>query len=148
MSLLSAIGPRIIGLLFLIAAVSKLTHPATSENALIAIGLSPLWAVNVIFVVTVLEVYLSFLLLFEKDLRFSLVASMSLMTVFVIFTFYLSTMANPPSCGCLGLARIFESSRYEAFGSLVRNCLILWLLKICLDRRFPPSLIANNQSFA
>jgi hypothetical protein len=30
------------------------------------------------------------------------------------FLWYLSTLANPPSCGCLGLTGMFDSSRHDA----------------------------------
>jgi hypothetical protein len=45
----------------------------------------------------------------------------------------LSMLANPPSCGCMGLTQLFKSNKHNAVFGLLRNCVILWLLKGAYD---------------
>ena|SRR5437879_2751104 len=57
---------------------------------------------------------------------------------------YLSTLAHPPSCGCLRLTGIFKSRKQEALFGLFRNCLILWSLKLAYDYYFPRTLVTSD----
>lgn len=61
----------------------------------------------------------------------------TLVLVFSLFLFYLSTMAAPPSCGCLGLTGAFSSGRQGARLGLARNCVILWLMRVAYNQLFP-----------
>ena len=77
------------------------------------------------------------LLLLRWDLKFALGVTTGLMLVFTVFLWYLSTLAHPPACGCLGLTGLFENSRAEALLGVARNCLILWALKWAYDAYYP-----------
>ncbi len=134
-SVLRAI-PRLVGLLFLCAAIDKLIYPAQAITALEALRLQQAWADAMIFGTIALELYLGLILLLHVDLKWGLAASMVLMFVFVLFMWYLSMQATPPSCGCLGLTHLFNSAKHEALFGLLRNCVILWLLKLAYDHYF------------
>lgn len=70
---------------------------------------------------------------------------MGLMFLFVVFMWYLSMTTKPPSCGCLGLTKIFSSTKQEALFGLARNCAILWLLKWSYDYYFSASAAAETK---
>ena len=70
------------------------------------------------------------------------------MLVFAGYLWYLSTLANPPSCGCLGLTGIFENSRNEALLGLARNFTILWAMKWSYDRHFQDANARVNRLHA
>jgi len=86
-----------------------------------------------IVVVTILELYLAVILLLRINVRYGLIVSMGVMFLFSIFLWYLTTIAHPPSCGCMGLTAVFKSNRHNALLGLFRNCVILWLLKLAYD---------------
>lgn len=125
--------PRLVGLIFLYAASSKLLYPAQAIGALESLGFRYVWADGLVFGVIALELYLGLILLLHVDLKWGLSASMGLMFLFVVFMWYLSAKTKPPSCGCLGLTHIFNSTKQEAFFGLLRNCVILWALKLSYD---------------
>src|SRR5947208_361822 len=93
--------PRLVGLLFVYAAVSKLVYPAQAIATLGALGVPYTWANAVVFGIISIEVYLGLILLLHLDLKWGLSAAMGLMFFFVVFMWYLSTRTKPPSCGCL-----------------------------------------------
>lgn len=128
--------PRLVGLVFLYTAISKLFHPAHAIAALESLGLRYGKAEAVVFAVITLEFYLGLILLFHVDLKWGLAASTGLMFLFAVFLWYLSTKSKPPSCGCMGLSTIFKSAKQEAWFGLARNCAILWLLKRSYDYYF------------
>ena len=129
--------PKIIGAIFLFAGGYKLLLPGQATMALESLDFPYGLANAIVFGVTVLEVHLGVLLICEIDLRFALVVSTAVMFVFTVYLWYLSTLAHPPSCGCLGLTGIFKSRKQEALFGLFRNCLILWALKLSYDYFFP-----------
>jgi len=71
--------------------------------------------------------------MFKLDLKYGLWAATGVLFAFTVFLWYLSTLANPPSCGCLGLTGLFKSNRADALFGIVRNVVILWLLKFAYD---------------
>jgi hypothetical protein len=73
-----------------------------------------------------------------------MILSTALVFVFTGYLFYRSTLAHPPSCGCLGLTGIFQNSRHEALLGLARNFLILWLIKWSYDRHLPISRVGSK----
>jgi len=85
-------------------------------------------AILTILAVTIVELYLGIILVAKVDLKYGLGLTTALVFVFAVFLCYLSTLANPPSCGCMGLTAVFESNRHNAIFGLFRNCVILWLL--------------------
>lgn len=125
--------PKLIGFLFLYAGVHKLFWPGQATMGLETIGFSKSLAAAAVILALIVELYLGTLLLAGIDLRYAMSASIALMLLFTGYMFYLSTLAHPPSCGCLGLTGIFNSSRHEAVFGLLRNCIILWLLKLAFD---------------
>lgn len=130
-------APLFVGMLLLWSGLFKLLLPAEAIAALGVAGMPHSLADYSVGTVTVIELYLGFILIFKLDLKAGLALASGLFLVFTIFLSYLATLANPPSCGCLGLTAIFESSRQNALFGLVRNCLILWLLKGAYDHYFP-----------
>lgn len=132
--------PKLIGLLFIFSAGSKLLFPGQATMGLESLEL-PYWlAKSIVASLIVIEFYLGILLVGNIDLRFALILSTALMFIFTAYMWYLSTLANPPSCGCLGLNGIFKSTKHEALFGLLRNCLLLWILKVAYDYHFPRSI--------
>jgi hypothetical protein len=125
--------PRIVGLLFLYTGTYKLLYPGQAATAHETLGLSQGVASAFVVGALISELYLGTTLLLSIDLRFAIGASMVLMLLFTGYMFYLSTLAHPPSCGCLGLTGIFTSSKHAALFGLFRNCAILWALKFACD---------------
>src|SRR5947208_13757621 len=97
------LAPSLIGILLLYAGIYKLVHPGEATYALRALSLSHNLATGIVIASTAFELYLGLVLLLKKDLRFALVATTMLFFMFTAFLWYLATLANPPSCGCLGL---------------------------------------------
>ena len=130
--------PRLVGLLFVYAAISKLIYPTQATAALESLGFQYVWADAMVFGTIMLELYLGLILLLHIDLQWGLSASMGVMFLFAVFLWYLSMTTKPPSCGCLGLTTIFTSAKHEALFGLFRNCAILWALKLSYDYYFRP----------
>ncbi len=129
--------PALIGLLFLYSSLAKMGHPGQATMALESLEIPYALAKWTIAGVTALELYLGVLLLLRWDLKFALGVTTGLMLIFTVFLWYLSTLAHPPACGCLGLTGLFENSRAEALLGVARNCLILWALKWAYDAYYP-----------
>jgi hypothetical protein len=125
--------PLLVGLLFLYSGLSKLLWPGHAVMALVSFDLPLVWADWLVYALVITELYLGAMLVLRIDLRLTLSLSMGLMFCFVAFMWYLSTLANPPACGCLGLTGIFESTRHEAIFGLLRNVTLMVLLKIAYD---------------
>jgi len=125
--------PALVGLVFVYSAVYKLFYPGQSTAALISLGFGGAAATVTIIAVTILELYLGTILLLKLDLKFGLAVSMGIMFPFSLFLWYLTTIAHPPSCGCMGLTAVFKSDKHNALLGLFRNCVLLWLLKLAYD---------------
>lgn len=134
--LISKHVPTLLGILFLYSGSFKLLFPGEAVFALEALELGHNLANVAVVAVTVLELYLGVILLFKIDLKYGLSAAMGLMFAFTVFLWYLSTLANPPKCGCLGLTGLFNSNKEAALFGLFRNVLILWALKLSYDYHF------------
>ncbi len=125
--------PILVGLLFIYSGFYKLLYPGEATMALVALDLPERLAIVMIATVTAVELYLGIILLFKLDLKYGLWAATGVMFAFTLFLWYLSTLANPPACGCLGLTGLFKSSRADALFGVGRNVVILWLLKFAYD---------------
>jgi len=136
--------PRVLGALFVYAGIYKLLFPGEATTALESLGVRTWLVTSIVVSVLVAELYVGTLLLMNADLKFSLLFSTAIMFVFSGYLFYLSTLAHPPSCGCLGLSGIFKSSKQEAIWGLARNCIILWALKVAYESRFGNNLRAGE----
>jgi len=88
--------PTIVGRLFLYSGVYKLFYPEQATAALLSLDVKIGVAIFTIISVTIVELYLGFILVLKIDLRYALVASMGVLFVFSVFLCYLSTLAHPP----------------------------------------------------
>lgn len=125
--------PILFGGLLMVSGSYKLVHPGEANYALMSLGAPRLAGAATIAAITALELYLGCILLLRIDVRYALIVSTALMLAFTAFLWYLSTLAHPPACGCLGLTGMFKSTRHDALFGLVRNCLILWGLRLSYD---------------
>ena len=135
--ILSRFGSLLVGSLLLYAGVYKLLFPTELTAALITIGFPDRIASSVVVALTILELHLGVILVLKINLRSGIRAATALILMFSIFLSYLCIMADPPSCGCMGLAGVFHSNRHNALLGLLRNCVALWLLKGAHDYYFP-----------
>ncbi len=135
--LLLRITPRVVGLILLWAGAYKMLFPAQAVMGLEALELQRWFAESLVYCAIVFELYLGSLLFFKVDLRLAMRLAFGLMFVFTTYLFYLSTLANPPSCGCLGLTGIFKSNKHQALFDLARNVVILWALVLSYRYHFP-----------
>lgn len=125
--------PTLIGVLFIYSGIYKLVSPGEATMALVSLELPEWLAIVTIAAATAVELYLGIILLFKVDLKYGLWMATGLIFAFTVFLWYLSTLANPPSCGCLGLTGLFKSNRADALFGVGRNVVILWLLKFAYD---------------
>src|SRR6266705_2660968 len=125
--------PAVVGLLFVYSGLYKLLYPAQATGALLSLDVNSGLATVTIIAVTIVELYLGTILLLRIDLKYGLAVSMGVMFLFSVFLWYLTTIAHPPSCGCMGLTAVFKSNKHNALLGLFRNCVILWLLKLAYD---------------
>ena len=131
--------PTLLGLLFLWAGLYKLLFPGQATMSLETVGVSNPLAKGLVAATIIAELYLGIILVWRLDLKFGLGASMALMLGFTAYLWYLSTLADPPKCGCLGLTGMFNSSKHETLFGVFRNCVILWALKLTMDYHFKPT---------
>lgn len=136
--------PTLIGILFVYSGILKLLHPAEAQYAIESLEVGHSLARGIITAVTIVELYLGVILIFKIDLRYAMIVATALVFAFAVFLFYLSTLAHPPKCGCLGLTRFFESNKAEALLGLFRNCVILWSLKLSYAHLFGEPLNPSN----
>lgn len=122
-------APALVGALLVYSGLYKAIHPGEATLAVVALGAPISLATIAIGGLTCLELWLGIVLIVGVNRQVALWAATGLMLSFSIFLFYLSTMAHPPACGCLGLTGAFSSTRQAALFGLGRNCVILWLLR-------------------
>src|SRR5262249_28961551 len=105
--------------------------------ALVVVGLPYSAARILIIAVTIAELYLGTVLALRTDLKLAMMCATGLLLAYTAFLWYLSTLAHPPSCGCLGLTGLFKSNKQAAVLGLGRNCLLLWMLRASYSYYFP-----------
>lgn len=132
--------PIALGLLFLYSGLSKALSPGAATHALRAVDVPRSLAEGIVVGVTILEIYLGIILLLRKDLRYGLAMVTGLLFAFTVFLWYLSTLAHPPSCGCMAITGIFKSNKHNAIVGIFRNCVLLYLGKVAHDYYFKPHL--------
>lgn len=132
--------PALVGTLLVYSGSYKGIYPGEATLALMALGAPKALATIAISAVTCVELYLGIILMIGANRQVALWGVTALMLSFSIFLFYLTTMAHPPSCGCLGLTGAFSSGRQGALFGLVRNCVVLWLLRGAYDYYYPESM--------
>ena len=131
--------PVWVGLMFLWAGGFKLLNPGQATLSLQAVDVPYPLAKALVTGAIITELYLGVILVRRLDLRFGLGAAMALMFAFTAYLWYLSALADPPKCGCLGLTGMFNSSKHEALFGVFRNCAILWALRLSFDHHFKPA---------
>jgi hypothetical protein len=115
--------PLLLGALFLYSGAYKLLSPGEATFALISLDL-PHWLARwTIILATAVELYLGVILLARIDLKWGLAATSALMLAFTAFLWYLSTLAHPPTCGCMGLTWAFTSGKKGAVLGVARTAL-------------------------
>ncbi len=132
--------PALVGVLLVYSGLYKVIYPGEATLAFMALGAPTAFAAIAISGLTCAELYLGIILIIGVNRQVALWGVTALMFSFSLFLFYLSTMAHPPSCGCLGLTGAFSSNRESALFGLGRNCLILWLLRGAYDYYYPASV--------
>ena len=125
--------PALVGLLFVSSGIYKLLYPGQATAALLSLDVKLGLANFSIIAVTIVELYLGIILLLKIDLKYGLALSMGVMFLFSVFLWYLTTIAHPPSCGCMGLTAVFKSNKHNALLGFFRNCVVLWLLTLAYD---------------
>jgi hypothetical protein len=125
--------PTLVGLLLVYSGIYKLFRPGEATMALIVLGFNHGLAGAAIVGVTILELYPGTILLLKLDVWYGLWLATGLMLAFTLFLWYLSLLAHPPACGCMGLTHTFVSNRHNALAGMARNVLVLWLLKCGFD---------------
>jgi hypothetical protein len=125
--------PSFLGILFLYSGAYKILHPGEATYALMSLDLHRWLAIGAIIFITVLELYLGVVLLVRANRKYSLTVATALLLGFTTFLWYLTTMAHPPACGCLGLTGMFTSTKKAAIFGILRNCLLLWGLRYSYD---------------
>jgi uncharacterized membrane protein YphA (DoxX/SURF4 family) len=125
--------PRLVGCLFLYAGIYKLLYPGQATLGLFSLGVTYQVATLLVTAVIVSELYLGVVLISHIDLKYAISVSMGVMLVFTAYMCYLSSLASPPSCGCLGVTGIFKSNKEAALFGMFQNCVVLWLLKLAYD---------------
>jgi hypothetical protein len=125
--------PAVVGVLFLYSGLYKLVQPSEATLAVAALGPKLRLASLLVAALTVLELYLGLILILRLDIRYGLWVATGLMFAFTTFLWYISLMAHPPPCGCMGLTHVFLSNRHNAVLGIFRNVVILWLLTFAYD---------------
>jgi hypothetical protein len=125
-----------LGVLFLWSAGYKLLFPGQATISLETLDFSLALANSVIAAVTAIELYIGSILLLRRDLKWGLISAGVLMMAFTVYMWFLSTLADPPKCGCFGLGTVFKSSKHEAAAGVFRNVFILFLVMTAYDHHF------------
>lgn len=136
--------PRAMGVMFLWAGLYKVVFLGQAIASLEALEVPRLLADRLVLLATSAEIYLGFLLFFKIAPRFAMRLAISVLFLFSTYVFYLSTLADPPSCGCLGLTGIFKNSRHQSFFDLTRNVLLLWAMTLSYSAMFHSESPLNN----
>lgn len=131
--------PVFLGLLFLCSGTYKVVHPGEARYALMSLDLHRWEADYAVLFVTAFELYLGIILLVRANLKYSLTVSTVLLLIFTAYLWYLTTLAHPPACGCLGLTGMFSSTRQAAIFGILRNVLLIWGLRYSYDYYVRPA---------
>jgi len=124
-------APYLTAALFIWAGVSKALFPAQAVLALESLDLPRWTAETLVTIAAAVEIYLAAMLCLKQHRQVAIIGSMVCLLVFTGYLFYLSRMANPPSCGCLGLTGIFKSNKQAAIIGLLRNGVLIATLNAC-----------------
>ncbi len=133
---LRRIAQLVVGAVFLLGAATKLYAPSSTEPSLAFLGFGGTGLVVAAAALVGTETFLGYSLA-AKGGRWLTIASLGVLAVFTLVLGVFFFAKNPPTCGCLGLVQLFESSRTEAIFGIGRNCFLIGILL--------PSLSADAQ---
>lgn len=126
------LGRWLPAIMLIVAGVSKLAAPVAVGAALEWLGVPPSLTTISAVALAVIELLLGLALLLVRGRNWPVALGAGLLLAFtgVLFTMVLSK--SPPSCGCIGLLRFFETNRKELIFGIARNMFLvtgmLWLL--------------------
>lgn len=124
-----------VGCLFVIAAFAKAVHPAMTRNAIWTLGEmvglaeeTPGFAAQILAALAGLEFFTGAWLIIRPWSVAARVAAMGLLAGFCVALGMLLTLSDPPSCGCFGMMKLWESARVEHVFGLGRNLVCIAVL--------------------
>jgi uncharacterized membrane protein YphA (DoxX/SURF4 family) len=131
--------PRLVGLLFLLAAAGKL-HDPSEIHAVLRFDLIQLTGQireSVVERLTTLivtaETAIGLALLLGLARTLTGVAALSILMLFTAQLAYLLAFDHAPDCGCLSMLASYESARQSHIAGLIRNAILLaamyWYLR-------------------
>ncbi len=129
--------PLVIGVLLVIAGIAKLFSPGVAIYGLEAVGVPEALATPGVVGLTVIELYLGIVLLLGWSTRIYLPAVIVMFLGFTAYLWYLSTLASPPGCGCLGLSEVFSSTKDQALFGMIRNTFLIGYMSASYSHLFP-----------
>jgi hypothetical protein len=135
------IGQVGVGAILLLSVVAKLYAPWDVEVSLAFLGFQGVGILMVMAGLLGMETFAGYCLIADGG-RPIVIGSSLLLVAFTAVLARFLLAEDPPSCGCLGLVRVFESNRSEAVFGIGRNCLLLAMLLPSLSapaRRERPS---------
>lgn len=118
---------RAVGLVFLISGFSKSLHPETLQATAEFYHLDSQWLPIVTGLAVIIETFIGQALVLRPIGGIARYAA----TLLFIFSIHLSLILssnNPPSCGCPGVAMVFQDSRSQAIFGIVRNATMMLVL--------------------
>lgn len=122
---------RSIGLLFVVAGLSKAIEGATTTAVIESLHVPHKLAFVGAILLIAVELYVgSGLLLVTSNPRFVRAAKM-LLAVFFVFLWYILVFSPGTSCGCGTLLNLVEDSEANALLGMVRNLVLIGLLHWC-----------------
>ena len=120
--------PVYLGVVLISSAMSKAIDRSEIMNSLTAINVAWQVAALITSVVVVSEVYLGLMLLRTPVKQYIIRCAIGMFLVYVGYLLYISTLANPPKCGCSSLMFTFKSNRDAALYGALRNMLYIYLM--------------------
>jgi len=144
MAKLIPLVPLLTGLLLAYAGFLKMVHPADSVLSLESLGSPRLVAELLIGTICAVELYLAFCLWLHPKDRANIMVTMCVFFLFTTYLTYLGTLADPPSCGCMGLTGVFESNKKNALVGAARNAILLLFLHWYLQRIISDPIQGNS----
>ena len=114
----------LVGVYLVVGASLKVLEPDALRPALEFLSLGGDGGRWVAGIVVTTEMAVGLGLIFVPGRRLALVALVMLGSYSVVLGSFL-VLREPPSCGCLGLVRLFESNRAESAFGLGRNLLMM-----------------------
>lgn len=121
------IFPWIVGVFLLVSATLKAIHPTSLVPVLSFLGMSEIFIPFAVSLLVSVELILGiWLILLQSQLVVQLTTGMLLFFTLILGILLLAH--DGPSCGCLGVVRLFKSNQSEALFGIGRNLLLIGML--------------------